>query len=67
VESRPDRRDDAVARIDTAIDVLNDAMDDDDSDVKYTDEQKEEMQQLIDDLENAKNDAEGVDFPTMFG
>lgn len=67
VESRPSRRDDAVARIDTAIDILTDAMDDEDADVKYTDEQKGEMQQLIDDLETEKSNAEDIEFPTMFG
>lgn len=67
IDSRPDRRDDAVNRLATAVDVLNDAMDDEDAEVKYTDEQKETIQQLIDDLENHIDDAEGVEFPTMFG
>jgi hypothetical protein len=67
IDSRPDRRDDAVSKLATAVDVLNDAMDDEDSETKYTDEQKEGIQQLIDDLENLASDAESVEFPTMFG
>jgi hypothetical protein len=42
-------------------------MDDEDSEVKYTEAQKEEMQQLVTDLEEAQGEAEGVEFPTMFG
>jgi hypothetical protein len=67
LDSRADRRDDAAARLDTAVSVLNDAMDDVDAEVKYTDDQKDEMQELADDLERAKDEAEGVEFPTMYG
>lgn len=67
ITSRPDRRDNAVSELQTAVEMIQDAMDDEESEVKFTDDQKEEMQALIDNIENAYGEAEGVEFPNMFG
>jgi cytochrome P450 len=53
--SRNSRRDNAVAALDAAIQHLTDA------------EKHDDYQDLIDDLERIKDDAESVEFPGMYG
>lgn len=52
--SRASRRDNATSALDAAIQALTDA-------------DNENYQELIDDLERIKDEADGVEFPGMFG
>lgn len=59
--SRADRAGQAVAMLDAAIDVLEGEKEDADSD------KVDELTALIDECETAKGEAEGAEFPGMYG
>lgn len=69
VSSRADRCSDAIGRLHQAVEALNEAMEEEDDDGKprYSQEEKDDMQSLIDELENSIGEAEGVEFPNMYG
>lgn len=61
--SRADRLSQALAIFDLAISACEDFEADDEN----SDEDKEKVESLRDELENAKGDLEGVEFPGMYG
>jgi hypothetical protein len=68
--SRATRRDNACAILDTCMEVCNEWLDENDKPENRSDEMLEiigEITQIRDDLENLKDEAEGVEFPGMYG
>lgn len=61
-KSRADRRDDATMLLDIAIERLNEIVDDEEKPQDY----REAAEALRDELDNAKGEAEGVEFPGMY-
>lgn len=68
--SRAKRRDDACAILDTCMEACNEWLDENDKPEKQSEEILAlvgEITQLRDDLENLKDEAEAVEFPSMYG
>lgn len=69
-QSRSDRRDDACSLLDMAIQHLDERIDKLDEKKELTEEeegQKSDMEELRSELDDYKAEAEGVEFPGMYG
>lgn len=65
-ESRSVRRDNAVARLQAALDFLQESVEEEQEDSGLTDEQRSEVEQFVTELQDIIDTAESLDFPGIY-